>query len=172
MICMKNPYILVKAEKQAVGGKVKTLEGEATYNAGDFIVTGIANEQWVVKPNINNESVPKGYILVNTDENIFRPSGNVFKTCEIANQAGEIKVSWDSTGNTILKYDAGDYLIKHDEDDIAPCKKEIFGKTYVVGDSEKEIIDKLLNFKFKEIQKMNEKIAIDGNPNIAKPINW
>lgn len=72
MICMKNPYILVKAEKQAVGGKVKTLEGEAIYNAGDFIVTGIANEQWVVKPDINNENVPKGYILVNTDENTFQ----------------------------------------------------------------------------------------------------
>ncbi|WP_342276737.1 hypothetical protein [Spiroplasma endosymbiont of Nebria brevicollis] len=171
LLCMKNPFILVKAEKQTVDGVIQTLEGKASYKVGDFIVTGIVNEQWPVKPDKNNKHVPNGYSSTDCCENIFWPSGKVFKNYEIAKEAGKIKPSWDIEGQTILDYDFGDYLIEYGEGDITPCKKEIFEKTYMLGNSGAEIVEKISALSFKEIQQMNEKITVDNNPNIAVPTN-
>lgn len=42
---MKNPFVLVYAEKQTKNGEIETLEGQASYQKDDFILTGIANEK-------------------------------------------------------------------------------------------------------------------------------
>lgn len=169
-LCMKNPFVLVYAEKQAQDGEIQTLEGLASYKTGDFILTGIANEKWPLKPDKNNENIPNCYSAVLDSKNIFYPSGFVFKSYEFAKQEGTISLMWDLTNQTILKYAVGDALIMHCENDTGPCNRVIFDKTYIVGDSKEEILKKLLSLSNEDIQKLNEKI-IKNNPNTVKPVN-
>lgn len=70
-LCMKNPFVLVYAEKQAEDGEIKTLEGLASYKTGDFILTGIANENWPVAPDENNKDCPNCYSSALNSENHF-----------------------------------------------------------------------------------------------------
>ena len=43
---------LVEAEQATESGVISTLEGDMTYEAGDYICTGHKGEQWPVKKDI------------------------------------------------------------------------------------------------------------------------
>lgn len=92
---MENPFVLVYAEKQAEDGEIETLEGLAPYKKDDFILTGIANEKWPLKPDKNNNNFPNCYSSVLDSENIFYQSVFAFKSYEFAKEAGIISSMWE-----------------------------------------------------------------------------
>ncbi len=104
-----------KADKQCY---IATLEGVSTANPGDYIVTGIDNEQWVVKPKYFHASyshikdnqyrrkpIVVDAVLTNTDEVTHAPTGDIKGT-------------------------AGDYKVTDTKGEQWFVKPDIFAKTY------------------------------------------
>lgn len=110
--------LVVTADKADNQCYIATLEGVSTAYPGDYIVTGVDNEQWVVKPEYFSGSyshisgnqyrrkpIVVDAVLTNTDEVTHAPTGDIKGT-------------------------AGDYKITGTKGEQWFVKPDIFAKTY------------------------------------------
>lgn len=108
----------VTADKSSMDCYIDTLEGISTAHKGDYIVTGVDNEQWVVKPEYFSTSyshirgnqyrrIPQvvNAVLTNKDEVSHAPTGDIHGT-------------------------RGDYRVTGSKGEVWYVKPDIFAKTY------------------------------------------
>lgn len=114
---IKKP-IEIKAQQTNETKVIKTLEGDVTANPSDWIVTGIAGEQYPIVDSQFKE--------------IYEPIENgKFKRKPIKVTAWqtnrELLIPY---GENTLKASIGDYIVKHPNGNFAPVKPDIFKQTY------------------------------------------
>ena len=97
---------------------IATLEGISTANKGDYVVTGIDNEQWVVKPSYFHDSYK------HLSGNTYRRIPQVLDAVQI----GKEEVAQALTGD--IRGDVGDYRITGKKGEHWYVKPDIFDKTY------------------------------------------
>lgn len=107
---------------------IKSLEGEHSYNAGDYKVTnkidfdkGIINKSWGIK----RETFEVTYEKVRGMSNIFRKKAIPVKAYKLLNDE-KVKTSWGQ----ILDAKSGDLLLVENKDNMWSIKPDIFANTY------------------------------------------
>lgn len=114
----KKKALLVTVEKADIKQYITTLEGVTEAEVGDYIVTGVDNEQWALKP--------KWFKLAYN-----HIKGNIWQrkpTVLTAIQIDEPEVM--PTPNGDIKGDKGDYKVTGTKGEQWYVKPDIFDKTY------------------------------------------
>lgn len=114
----RKKAIIVTAVKADTEQYIATLEGVSEAKVGDFIVTGIDNEQWAVKPKWFHSA----YTHIKGDSYQRKP-----QVLEAA-QIHEPDVVKAPTGD--IKGDPGDYKVTGTKGEQWFVKPDIFDKTY------------------------------------------
>lgn len=114
----KKKALLVTVEKADIKQYITTLEGVTEANVGDYIVTGVDNEQWALKP--------KWFKLAYTHikDNIWQRKPQTLTAIQI----DEPEVM--PTPNGDIKGDKGDYKVTGTKGEQWYVKPDIFDKTY------------------------------------------
>lgn len=129
----KKLPIPVKVSFAPTNAVCETLEGRVNYQAGDAIMTGVADEQWPIErhkfeanyyalpPTIHgsdglyvNKSIPVRVLKLTTPLHV-----------EVGSQANKIQGQ------------IGDWLIEYSPDNLGIVSEEIFSKTYVLLSEDK-----------------------------------
>lgn len=114
----KKKQILVTAEIADKNQFIVTLEGITEAKAGDYIVTGVDNEQWALKP--------QWFSLAYT-----HVEGNTYKRKPQVLTAHKIdEAEYTTTPNGPIRGDKGDYRVTGTEGEHWYVKPDIFAKTY------------------------------------------
>lgn len=108
--------------------EIKTLEGNETAFPGDMIIKGVKGELY---PS-NRETFDKNHDDLQPE---IPNSPGTWKKYQkkrvIVQAAGPIDEPFDiETKRGTLHADKGDFIIKMNEDDIYPCKPDVFHKSY------------------------------------------
>lgn len=156
--CIKNPTIKYKFQlhQDSKPIEIKTIEKvTVTCHQGDYIMTGVVDEQWVVNqkkfkttytPIIENTI--KAEALANSDSKI-KPI-NLNKD----NQNGKLLLPWGENGaKKEVEFTKEDVLIYDEKEKYwYPCKKSVFASTYLINESKIE-----LEKQFKDLLKLTTK---------------
>ena len=105
-------------------GVIQTLEGPVDYKKGYYLLTGPKGEQYPIPPETFRE-------LKNDAGNGVCYPKKIIKLAKLADHDGSVATS----RGAVLHYTAGnDYIVRHGPGDYGVVKKEIFEKTYAVGE--------------------------------------
>ena len=105
-------------------GTIQTLEGPVNYKKGYYILTGPKGEQYPIPPEKFRE------FKDDAGNGVCYPK-KIVKLAKLADHDGSVATSWGE----VLSYTAGnDYIVRHGPDDYGVVKKDIFEKTYEVGE--------------------------------------
>ena len=105
-------------------GVIKTLEGPVNYKKGYYILTGPKGEQYPIPPKKFRE------LKDDAGNGVCYPK-KIIKLAKLADHNGSVATSWGE----VLNYTAGnDYIVRHGPNDYGVVKKDIFEKTYEVGE--------------------------------------
>lgn len=114
----RKKALLVTAVRADIKQYVTTLEGITEANVGDYIVTGVDNEQWALKP--------KWFNLAYT-----HISGDTYQRKPVVLTATQIDESETvNTPNGEIVGDKGDYRVTGTKGEQWYVKPDIFDKTY------------------------------------------
>lgn len=131
--------LTVTAEPSDMDCYITTLEGVSTAKKGDYVVTGVDSEQWVVKP----EWFHTAYTHIKGNE--YKRKPQVLEAVQIHTP----EVSSAPTGD--IKGDVGDYRVTGKKGEQWYVKPDIFDKTY-------ERVNKSMN----DLQKSIDQIGMEG----------
>jgi hypothetical protein len=105
-------------------GVIRTLEGPVNYKKGYYILTGPKGEKYPMPPEKFSE------LKDDAGDGVCYPK-KIIKVAKLADHDGSVATSWGE----VLNYTAGnDYIVRHGPDDYGVVKKDIFEKTYAVGE--------------------------------------
>ena len=117
--CFKKA-IPVKFEIADSEQVIETLEGPVNAHAGDYIMTGVKEERWPIKPN----KFESTYVV--TEEGVATKKKIIVKAIQMG-QEFQVKVSWS---DDLLTGKPGDYLVQYSENDYGAVEQQIFNETY------------------------------------------
>lgn len=109
---------MVTAERAKQAQYITTLEGVSHASKGDFIVTGIDNEQWVVKPKFFHQA------YTHIRDNTYQRKPQILDAVQIQ----DTEVVSAPTGP--IRGDKGDYKVTGKQGEQWFVKPDIFEKTY------------------------------------------
>jgi len=114
----RKKALLVTVEKADIKQYITTLEGVTEAEVGDYIVTGVDNEQWALKP--------KWFKLAYTHvkDNVWQRKPQILT----ATQIDEPEITPSPNGD--MKGDKGDYKVTGTKGEQWYVKPDIFDKTY------------------------------------------
>ena len=144
----KKP-IIVTAYRADQDQYITTLEGVSEAKRGDYIVTGVDNEQWAIKP----EWFTPAYTHIHGDKYQRKP-----QILE-ATQIDKPEVSKAPTGD--IKGSPGDYRVTGKSGEHWYVKPDIFDKTY-------ERVTKMKNGLQKAIEQIGEASVLKSIPTGAR----
>jgi hypothetical protein len=105
-------------------GVIQTLEGPVNYKQGYYILTGPKGEQYPMPLEKFRE------LKDDAGNGVCYPK-KIVKLAKLADHNGSVATSWGE----VLNYTAGnDYIVRHGPNDYGVVKKDIFEKTYKVGE--------------------------------------
>jgi hypothetical protein len=105
-------------------GVIQTLEGPVNYKQGYYILTGPKGEQYPIPPEKFRE------LKDDAGDGVCYPK-KIVKLAKLADHNGSVATSWGE----VLNYTAdNDYIVRHGPNDYGVVKKDIFEKTYKVGE--------------------------------------
>jgi hypothetical protein len=124
--CYKRQDRVERYEIATEAGTLVSLENPnpVPYGVGDYILTGVKNERWIVSPET----------FKNTKEDLgngeCRPV-KIVKLAKLADHDGHVVVNWGSGPQNLYYTTANDYIVRHEANDYGVVKTDIFDATYV-----------------------------------------
>jgi hypothetical protein len=105
-------------------GTIQTLEGPVNYKRGYYILTGPKGEQYPIPPEKFRE------LKDDAGNGVCYPK-KIVKLAKLADHDGSVATSW---GEVLNYTDGNDYIVRHGPNDYGVVKREIFEKTYAIGE--------------------------------------